>query len=70
MSVSSSIEVSLSEQISGMTIFRKLEEFGWSYNDHGNVTFLPIGDDDEYDWQSVNIPVEELLRILAIKRIV
>ncbi|NUU74527.1 hypothetical protein [Paenibacillus xylanilyticus] len=67
MSVSASIEVTLSKPISRMTILRKLEEFGWSYNDHGKVTFLPVGDVDDFDWQHECIPVEELYKILAIK---
>ncbi|WP_145326110.1 hypothetical protein [Paenibacillus xylanexedens] len=67
MSVSASIEISLSKQISRMTILRKLEEFGWSYNDQGKVTFLPIGDEDDFNWQRKCIPTDELLKILAIK---
>ncbi|WP_339307092.1 hypothetical protein [Paenibacillus sp. FSL R5-0519] len=67
MSVSISIEISLSKKISRMTILRKLEDFGWSYNDQGKVTYLPIGDDDEFNWQRKSIPPEELLKILVIK---
>lgn len=67
MSVSSSIEICLSKQLSGMTILSKLEKYGWSYNDHGHATFLPIGDDDDYCWQHVSIPKEELLKILSTK---
>lgn len=67
MSVSISIEISLSKQISRMTILRKLEDFGWSYNDQGKVTYLPIGDDNDFNWRSKSIPLEELLKILVIK---
>ena len=67
MSVSSSIEISLSKPLSRLTILQKLEEFGWSYNDQGKVSYLPIGDEDDFDWQHKDIPVEELLKILAIK---
>lgn len=67
MSVSISIEISLSKQISRMTILHKLEEFGWSYSDQGKVTFLPVGDEDDFDWQHKDIPIDELLKILAIK---
>ncbi|WP_091018219.1 hypothetical protein [Paenibacillus amylolyticus] len=67
MSVSISIEISLSKQISRMTILRKLVDFGWSYNDQGKVTYLPIGDDNEFNWQRKSIPLEELLKILVIK---
>ncbi|MFC9711764.1 hypothetical protein ACFTRD_26835 [Paenibacillus sp. NPDC056933] len=67
MSVSSTIEIFLSKQISGITILSKLEKYGWSYNDHGHATFLPVGDDDDYGWQHVSIPKEELLKILSTK---
>ncbi|MEK4367583.1 hypothetical protein [Paenibacillus sp. FSL R5-0473] len=67
MSVSISIEISLSKQISRMSILRKLEDFGWSYNDQGKVTYLPIGDDNYFNWQNKSIPLEELLKILVIK---
>ncbi|MEC0124145.1 hypothetical protein [Paenibacillus pabuli] len=67
MSVSVSIEIRLSKQISRMTILRKLEDFGWTYNDQGKVTYLPIGDEDDFDWQHKSIPLEELLKILVIK---
>ncbi|MEK3825859.1 hypothetical protein [Paenibacillus sp. FSL K6-1558] len=67
MSTSISIEIFLSEKISGMTILNKLEKYGWTYNDHGNVAFLPIGDNDNYDWQRTSISKEKLLGILSEK---
>ncbi|GGH61383.1 hypothetical protein GCM10008014_36760 [Paenibacillus silvae] len=67
MSVSSSIEISLSESISGSTILNRLEEYGWSYNDHGMVTFLPVGDDEDYNWQRMNITITELLEVIHKK---
>lgn len=67
MSISSSIEIALSKPVARMIILQKLVEFGWSYNDHGKVTFLPIGDVDDFDWQHECIPLEELFKILAEK---
>ncbi|WP_337034591.1 hypothetical protein [Paenibacillus illinoisensis] len=67
MSISSSIEIALSKPVARMIILQKLEEFGWSYNDHGKVTFLPVGDVDDFDWQHECIPLEELFKILAEK---
>ncbi|PIH57646.1 hypothetical protein CS562_20890 [Paenibacillus sp. LK1] len=46
---------------------KQIRKFGWSYNDHGHATFLPIGDDDDYGWQHVSISKEELLKILSTK---
>lgn len=67
MSISSSIEIALSKPVARMIILQKLEEFGWSYNDHGKVTFLPVGDVDDFDWQQECIPLEDLYKILAKK---
>ncbi|WP_308722636.1 hypothetical protein [Paenibacillus polysaccharolyticus] len=67
MSTSISIEIFLSEKISGMAILNKLEKYGWTYNDHGNVAFLLIGDNDNYDWQRTSISKEKLLGILSEK---
>ncbi|MBE7682941.1 hypothetical protein [Paenibacillus sp. P13VS] len=67
MSISSSIEIALSKPVARTIILQKLEEFGWSYSDHGKVTFLPIGDVDDFDWQHECIPLEELFKILAEK---
>lgn len=67
MSISSSIEIALSKPVARMIILQKFEEFGWSYNDHGKVTFLPVGDVDDFDWQHECIPLEELFKILAEK---
>ena len=27
------------------------EEESWSLNDHGNISYLPLHDDDNYDWK-------------------
>jgi len=67
ISVSASIDISLATQISRMKILQQLVELGWSYDDNGRVTYLPIGDNDDFNWQSECISVERLLEILSEK---
>ena len=67
MSISASIEIYLSESMSAMTILHQLETYGWTYNDHGGVTFLPVGDHDDYHWQHSDVPKNDLEEIIRAK---
>ncbi|GBG56948.1 hypothetical protein SPFL3102_02313 [Sporomusaceae bacterium FL31] len=70
MSVSASIDIKLTVRngiISKVTLIQKLLDFGWTFNDSGKITYLPIGDEDKFDWQSENISVDMLLMILREK---
>lgn len=67
MSVSTSIEINLSKPTSGIAILKKLKQFGWTYNDQGKVTYLPVGDEDDFNWRHEYLPLVELDKILALK---
>lgn len=67
ISVSASIDICFSKSISRMILLQQLIDFGWSYQDNGKVTYLPIGDEDDFDWQSECITIERLLEILSEK---
>ena len=34
-----------------VSLIRDLLASGWSYNDSGYISYLPLGDNDEMDWQ-------------------
>lgn len=72
LSVSSSIDVQLSYhkeiKISKVRLINELVNFGWTFNDNGQVSYLPIGDKDEFAWQRDNISIESLMRILQKKQ--
>ena len=37
-------------------ILKMFQQIGWNiYNSQGKVEYLPIGDDDEYDWRCEDI---------------
>lgn len=71
MSVSASIDISLSEEnIDPVTVFRYLLNHGWRIEDNGNKVFLPLHDDDMFDWQSsTDIEDCEIFNILIKKTI-
>lgn len=60
MSVSSSITLSLAmRNINSFDVVRLLLRTGWSPSFQGHVSFLPLGDDGNFDWKCVpesNLP--------------
>ncbi len=49
-------------------VLRIFQQIGWYiYNPQGKVEYLPIGDDDEYDWQCKEISEIELYDIILKK---
>ena len=49
-------------------ILRIFQQIGWHIrNPQGKVEYLPIGDDDEYDWQCDEISERELYNIVSKK---
>jgi hypothetical protein len=70
MSVSAAIDLELStssDRVSAKKVLMTLHDFGWSFDDHGNVSYLPVGDQDDFDWQSEKMSVENLLEIVEAK---
>lgn len=49
-------------------VLKIFQQIGWYiYNPQGKVEYLPIGDDDEYDWQCKEISEIELYDIISEK---
>jgi hypothetical protein len=70
MAVSASIDIRLGNQdvpISKSQLIKQLLDFGWTLNDCGKVSYLPIGDEDRFDWQREEISIESLMAILDEK---
>lgn len=69
MSISASIDICLSERSRAvLSVPDLLEDFvseGWDYVDRiGEVTILPLGDNDESSWLSATINRDDLFNIL------
>ena len=49
-------------------IFKMFQQIGWDiYNPQGKAEYLPIGDDDMYDWQCEEISERKLYDIISEK---
>ena len=49
-------------------IIKLFQQIGWDiYNPHGKVIYLPVGDDDMYDWQCEEISEIKLFDIISEK---
>ncbi|OKP70034.1 hypothetical protein A3842_25065 [Paenibacillus sp. P3E] len=73
MSISASINIYLSERsgtnLSINDLFQNFENEGWNYiNSNGEVTILPLGDDDDFEWTSTILHRDVLFDILKKKR--
>ena len=52
-----------------LDIINLLTKIGWSYYDsENNIEYLPLGDDEMYDWQKGNISITELENIINKKQ--
>ncbi|WP_160676550.1 hypothetical protein [Clostridium sp. C8-1-8] len=71
MSVSASITVQLgkrsNEKISAIQLINAFILNKWRVHDNGKALYLPLGDDDHFDWQCNKISEEELMSIFHKK---
>jgi len=72
MSVQASIDIKLSKynqnNQSPIELIKVLLSSGWTLNDHGGISYLPVGDNGDYDWiLSEKISQNELMKILEEK---
>jgi len=55
MSISASIDLVFDREVSPVTLIETLINFGWSVNDNGHISYLPLSDDDQFDWEWCDI---------------
>jgi hypothetical protein len=71
MSVSASIQIELKkeilENVSIVKIVHLLLNFGWTLNDHGKTSYLPVGDRDVFDWQYEDVSFNHLKKVIQEK---
>ncbi|MBS7532023.1 hypothetical protein IC619_016375 [Hazenella sp. IB182353] len=70
MSIDSGIYISVvsdSDEKFTKNFLMNLYNYGWSFDDHGQVSYLPIGDIDDYNWVSQTITLANLLKTVEKK---
>ena len=70
MAISASIDLMFSKDkgYSTSTIIKMFLEIGWRLEDeHGKISFTPLGDDDGFDWQGEMLTKDELFSIVSLK---
>jgi len=55
------------KKMSSIKLIQRLLNYGWDLNDNGKVSYLPLGDNDEFAWRAESISSESLLAILNEK---
>jgi len=68
MSIMSSIDFDLANMMSATELLSCLQEIGWDiFSPESEVTYLPVNDEDNYNWQFEKISRAELHKIIEEK---
>lgn len=71
MSIEASVNIKLSKRgnqsISSSQIVRSLINGGWNIKKDGKVLYLPLGDDDDFDWQEDVLSEADFLKLAQEK---
>lgn len=71
MSVSASIDVKVVNSQGCMVkpsdLIMQLIDFGWNPEYNSKMLYLPVGDEDDFDWQTEEYNLQSLLSILKVK---
>ena len=67
MSASATIKWKIQKKITWVEIIQFLRWNGWSFNDNGRMTYLPLNDNGNYDWQYEQIDEKKLVNLLTEK---
>jgi hypothetical protein len=71
MSRSSWIEIHCwNPVVSSLETLTALLDFGWSLDDHGQITILPLGDKEEFNWTRLSLSEKDkAFEIIRLKEI-
>lgn len=72
MSIEASIDLRVTQLplrtlVSPIKILQKLLKFGWTLQHDGRMFYLPLGDDDMFDWTDEKMSVVSFMKILEEK---
>lgn len=69
MSVSASLDIKLfgDKDFPPSELLSVLGGYGWSFFYEGSARYLPLGDDDDFDWKKDSVSEDELVAIVREK---
>ena len=71
VSLDTSINIKLArkgeEKIDSITLIKDLINGGWNIINNNSISYLPIGDDGDYDWQENEMTLYDFLKIVKTK---
>ena len=71
MSLDISINIKLArkgdKKIDTVTLLKNLISGGWNIVNNNSISYLPIGDDGDYDWQEDEMTIDDFFNIVRIK---
>ncbi len=69
MSNEISMEIKFSNTDDVIEILKRFKKSGWNICDSkGRISYLPIGDNDDYNWQDIYLSDEDFYNIVRIKQ--
>ncbi|SHL34168.1 hypothetical protein SAMN02745136_04672 [Anaerocolumna jejuensis DSM 15929] len=66
-SVSLNVKLDSNKLFNCKEVINLLLKFGWNIHKDGKITFLPLKDDDMYDWTTSNITLGEFIKLVDEK---
>ena len=68
MSIETSISIKTSGKKAVTDLLESFNQIGWTLVDEqGKLTYLPLGDDDRFDWRNDHIGKDKLLNMISEK---
>ena len=71
MSLDISINIKLArkgdKKIDTVTLLKNLISGGWNIVNNNSISYLPIGDEGDYDWQEDEMTIDDFFNIVRIK---
>lgn len=66
-SVSLNVKLDSNNLLSSKEVITLLLKFGWNIQKDGKITFLPLKDDDMYNWTTSNISLGDFIKLVDEK---
>jgi len=68
MSQTMTIDIKVYGKIDMREFLLALENYGWTFNDNGQINYLPLGDED-FDWERVSLSKKQDVLSIIVKKI-